>query len=248
MKYLISLSLLSLSLFVVACGVDPSLEGGASTDEAIVGGSTFSGLPAIGALLIQSADGEELCTATLIAPRKVVTAGHCSAGVAAADATFVIGTNVDQPQYTLKVASIQAHPSYNDSTIANDIGLVTLAEDAPSSITPLPLLASMDQSYIGKPFFFVGYGVTNGTTQTGDGLKRAVSMAVSKIKSTQFQYNTPGKNTCNGDSGGPALYQSGGTYYIAGVTSYGDAGCKQYGVDTRVDTYLSFLGVAGTNP
>ena len=35
---------------------------------------------------------------------------------------------------------------------------------------------------------------------------------------------------------------------MAGVTSYGDANCTQYGVDTRVDPYKSFIGIATGTP
>jgi hypothetical protein len=57
-----------------------------------------------------------------------------------------------------------------------------------------------------------------------------------------------GKNTCNGDSGGPAFAEVGGELLLAGVTSYGDPSCTQYGVDTRVDVYASFLDVTAPMP
>ena len=90
---------------------------------------------------------------------------------------------------------------------------------------------------------FVGYGVSNGFSQTGAGTKRFVNMAISQVGATQFSYAVPNKNTCNGDSGGPAFAQVGGELLLAGVTSYGDANCVQYGVDTRADVYVDFLGV-----
>ena len=70
---------------------------------------------------------------------------------------------------------------------------------------------------------------------------------------TQFSYREPGQNTCNGDSGGPAFADNGnGELLVAGVTSYGDFGCHDFGVDTRVDAYLDFLdiqdGGTGENP
>ena len=35
---------------------------------------------------------------------------------------------------------------------------------------------------------------------------------------------------------------------VAGVTSYGDRTCSSYGVNTRADVYLDFLGVPGGSP
>ena len=100
----------------------------------------------------------------------------------------------------------------------------------------------MSASWVGKNLVFVGYGVSNGQTQTGSGVKRVVSIPVSQVAATQFAYQTPGRNTCNGDSGGPAFAtDASGNLTVAGVTSYGDRGCTQYGVDTRVDAYRSFI-------
>jgi secreted trypsin-like serine protease len=254
MNRIASLSLVAVSsLFVAACSPDqqtaseePALEAqpATATGARIVGGSLFADLPAVGALTYE---GQEHCTATLIAPRKLVTAAHCVLGFLPSHMQFVIGADMSKPEATLRVASLQAHPLYDPNAINNDIAIVTLAEDAP--VQPLAVLDKMDSTYVGKSLLFVGYGVTDGYAQTGEGMKRAVWMDVSKLSPSQFQYNDTTRNTCNGDSGGPAFYRdSAGTYFVAGVTSYGDAHCTQYGVDTRADKYLSFLGVSGEKP
>jgi hypothetical protein len=210
----------------------------------IVGGSIYEGMPAVGALAY---NGSMHCTGTLVTPRKVVTAGHCVSGFSASKMQFVIGNSLSQAQYVLNVASIEAHPGYNGSSITNDIGLVTLTQDAP--VAPMGIVRSMDSSWVGKSLFFVGYGVDNGYNQTGSGIKRAVWMAISSLASTSFRYDSANKNTCNGDSGGPAFVQdANGDYLVAGVTSYGDYYCTSYGVDTRVDAYLDFLGISGEDP
>ncbi len=229
---------------LAACGVEgASIDGeplGQSGRE-IVGGSSYAGLPAVGAILV---DGQPWCTGTLIGVRKVLTAAHCLEDVSASQMEFALGTNASNPDTVLPVASIKANPSYNSYSITNDIGYLTLGADA--AVAPLPVVASMTSSWVGTPLFFVGYGVTNGYNQSGAGKKRAVWMSISSVNSTQFEYNDTGKNTCNGDSGGPAFYKDpAGNYLVAGVTSYGDANCAQYGVDTRVDAFLSFLGITG---
>ncbi|HOX44304.1 MAG TPA: trypsin-like serine protease [Myxococcota bacterium] len=214
-----------------------------STQESrIVGGSTYDGLPAVGALVY---NGQAHCTGTLIAPRKVLTAGHCVSGFSASKMQFVIGPDIWSPQATIRASALQAHPNYNPNTIANDIGLVTLASDAP--VAPMAVLDQMDSSWVGTDLFFVGYGVDNGNNQSGAGTKRAVWMRISRVEATNFRYEDAGKNTCNGDSGGPAFFRDAdNNYIVVGVTSYGDAYCTQYGVDTRADAYLAFLGVSGT--
>ncbi len=206
----------------------------------IIGGSTFSGLPAVGAL---TENGQAFCTGTVIGPRKVVTAAHCLDGISAGSIRFTLGANVSQPTAVLRVASVQKHPSYDAYNIRNDIGVLTLSQDAP--VEPMPVVTAMDSSWVGRDLFFVGYGVSNGYTQTGAGIKRAVWMKISRVDATTFRYDEPKKNTCSGDSGGPAFYRDAqGNFFVAGVTSYGDERCVVYGVDTRIDTYLSFLGLS----
>ena len=211
--------------------------------EGIVGGTTTNGYPAVGAL---TRFGSTHCTGTLISARRVVTAAHCVVGVSAGSLRFVLGATVSQPEHTLRVASLRQHPSYNGGSLNNDIGYVDLVQDAP--VAAMPILESMDSSWRGRDLAFVGFGANNGFSQTGFGRKRVVTMPIA-VGATQFSYNTQGKNTCNGDSGGPAFANVGGTHHIAGVTSYGDANCVDFGVDTRVDVYTDFLGVdAGVPP
>jgi len=245
-------NILALSVFALAlgaCGSAPEASTVTAPTAAhvtgqnrIVGGTAFSEIPGTGALLL---NGQMHCSATLITKRTIVTAGHCVFGYAASAMTFVIGPNIKKPSYTLKVKSITAHPQYDEQNISNDIGLVELEKDAP--VEPLPVLASLDDTFVGSSLLFVGYGVTNGYTQTGDGEKRAVSIKLSKVNAQTFRYDDPRLNTCNGDSGGPAFYKDeAGKYFIVGVTSYGDAYCTKYGVDTRVDIYKTFLGLDGS--
>lgn len=237
------------SMLAGACGNDQGsdqnlTETPASATDRIVGGEDFSELPAVGALMY---NGEQHCTGTLIGPRTVLTAAHCVVNVSASKMRFAIGPKAYSPQYSLRVASVKAHSKYDSYAITNDIGIVTLSADAP--VDPMPVLLNMDNSYVGKSLFFVGYGVNNGMTQSGAGKKRAVWMKVSRVDSTTFRYDDAARNTCNGDSGGPAFVRDqAGAYFVAGVTSYGDYYCTQYGVDTRVDAYLSFLGVNGSEP
>ena len=245
-------ALLSATSFLTACAAD--LRSGAADGseketgadpftvaEKIVGGQVESGYPAVGALL--TADGG-LCTGTLIAARWVVTAAHCLEG-GVGGAVFALGNDVDQPLRTIKVTSGRAHPQYDAENIANDIAVVRLASDA--GVAPMPLASALDEAE-GSALTFVGFGITSGSG-SNSGIKRSVEMPLAQLDATTFSYGIRGKNTCSGDSGGPAFIAQGGQLAIAGVTSYGDPGCRAYGVDTRVDVYAPWInGVTGASP
>jgi uncharacterized membrane protein YgcG len=100
--------------------------------------------------------------------------------------------------------------------------------------------------FIGPRFTFVGYG------DDGKGnfnLRRIVTLPIATIgpasvglatgtgpiDKTAFFFAVPGKNTCNGDSGGPAFVVRSRVERLAGVTSSGDADCKIDGSDARSD-------------
>ncbi len=237
------LSVFAISL-IAACGpseyADRYVE---RSEDTIVGGNTFVGLPAVGTLLY---DGNQHCTATVIGKRTVLTAGHCVDGFSASRMQFGIGPSLSNLEAVIDVASLRRHPNYDAQSISNDIATVELASDAP--VEPMPVAQALSDADVGADFLFVGYGLSNGLQGTGAGTKRAVWIEIGELGDTQFSYSDAGKNTCNGDSGGPAFVERNGELQVAGVTSYGDYSCTQYGVDTRVDAFLDFVGGAADAP
>jgi secreted trypsin-like serine protease len=209
----------------------------------IIGGSVYNGIPAVGAVFY---GGDINCTGTIIASHTVLTAAHCIDGYDPKAMNFVTGTEVLAPGAThYAIVAGKIHEQYNPAGmvqggISNDIGVLYLAQAFPGASVPLPTSDLGPTLQAGK-LGFIGYGYTLPYQGGVLGEKRIVQMSVKSVDPTTFTYSDPGLNTCNGDSGGPALKYLPNGYVLAGLTSWGDSPCAQFGVDTRVDAYEAWL-------
>jgi secreted trypsin-like serine protease len=208
------------------------------------------------------------CTGTLIAPDVVLTAGHCAtkgngAAMSASDVRVFFGSASDDPSGMLvAVSEVARHPSYSNATLVNDIALLRLAAAAPGGVAPIdPLPASLafDAGDIGTTLDFVGFGYSDlAKTELGVKLHNTIPLGAlgcpqavypacpaNAPTATQFSYSQSDagevEGPCNGDSGGPAFVTYSGHTYVAGVTSYGDVACDDYGVSTNVAGFESFI-------
>jgi MYXO-CTERM domain-containing protein len=195
--------------------------------------------------LVYTAHGtmQQFCSGTVIAPRWVLTAGHCymETGFPPDQTKIFVGQTVGSGGQTIQIASAYVHPNYSldkDNIPVNDICVVELTQDAPVAAmawqrTPLATI-------IGQTVTLVGYGVTDAQMQTGNGTRRLVDEQVSDQDPMYLFYGGGTSGTCQGDSGGPMLAHD-GTETIVGVTSAGDESCVQLGINTRVDPYADFI-------
>jgi secreted trypsin-like serine protease len=91
----------------------------------------------------------------------------------------------------------------------------------------------------------VGYG-TSSHQNTGSGTKRTATTTIVDYDNVVVLIGTSSRQTCHGDSGGPALQTLNGKETVIGVTSYGmdrSSGqvCYGGGYDTRIDRYADFI-------
>jgi len=242
MKKLIGLCALSA---LAGCAQPVAAEGSDSSN--IIGGQKTSSYPAVMALFagdIRSGSGA-LCTASVIAPKVLLTAAHCvSADEVGTDAQFLVLTGSDirkSPGSEIAVAAVMHDAAFNTSDVegGHDIGAVILSD--PLDVTPLPINRTNPVSLAGHTVRLVGYGVNDGETQTGAGVKRAATTTLRAVDPKLIFLGDATHDTCQGDSGGPALATIDGRETIVGVTSFGDAGCSRGGYDTRVDLYGGFI-------
>ena len=211
-------------------------------EAAIVGGTLTTGDPAV--IGIGTKEGNsyfQFCSGTLIGSKTVLTAAHCiNAEGRNADYYVLFGPHAEQPTSTMHVKTQTKHPQYNGDI--NDFGVLQL-DSAVIGVTPIEANpVPMTQSMIGQNVRHVGYGITAGNLDDS-GTKREVTFPLRQITAQTIESGATGKQTCSGDSGGPALMVTAGSAVerVVGVVSYGDEECLQQGVDGRVDYGLSWV-------
>jgi len=155
------------------------------------------------------------------------------------------------------VTEVHVYPGYDDREIVGDLALLRLPGDVASheGVTPVRELANVDgitNSDAGTMVDLVGFGLTesdggNTRLHVMEELGGLVDAAVARQVWTD---QSDGTGTCSGDSGGPLMIQRPGGWRVAGLTSYGDADCMDYGVYTDVDYYESWITsvISGESP
>ena len=195
-----------------------------------------------GVVFIYSSSGE-ICTGSVIAPRLVLTAGHCVDGRNA----YVVGTaaryDVSDAKATLPsvvdVDSFVRHPDYDDRVTPHihDVAVLKVASDVG---TPLPYHAGAPEAaWIGQPLRLVGYGRTS-PVSSDYGTRRQVDTQITSYDDTELVI-TNGKQGCPGDSGGPAFMTIDGVETIVGTSTASTADCKTTGYYERIDGDVAFL-------
>ncbi|MCP4804504.1 MAG: serine protease [Proteobacteria bacterium] len=207
--------------------------------------------PATVALLY---NGYTNCTATLIAPDLLLTAGHC----VDEDVTEVhFGVDHADPDQVVAVAELLPHPDHDDGL---DIGLIWLAEPVDVSTPQLMLGCAVGYLVDGTDAQIVGYG----NTETDGGGPNSKQLET-PVTVTDANCDTPGAgcrdaagvdseliaggdghDSCSGDSGGPLyLWGQDGVPYLAGITSRADYNgirtCGDGGIYVRVDAVAAWV-------
>lgn len=238
----------SLLLVVLGCmeTSEPKSEPIEVVSDHIIGGKPDKGHPAVGALLMK--DGS-LCTGTVISKRAVLTAAHCVADTEAE--YFMLGRDAFEDSEGVSVAKTIVHPEYstheeNGVAIAwHDLAVVRLADDV--DVKPMNISDSPPKEK--DKITFVGFGQISVDGEEY-GKKFKVSTNISEVWSHGFwNFTDPKhpKNTCFGDSGGPALIKRGQEEQIIGIVSSGDPSCSESGYSIRVDTEIDFIFKAVTS-
>src|SRR6185369_11207571 len=129
------------------------------------------------------------------------------------------------------VASVRVPDGFDAATGAGDVAVVELAEPRPS-LRPLPLLEAGAALPVGSPLRLVGFGVAEAAPLYA---RRSGAAVLLDASAGDLTYGAAPSMSCAGDSGGPVLAVVGGVEVLAGVTSRGDAACRDSGIAVRAD-------------
>lgn len=167
---------------------------------------------------------QSTCTASLITPRILLTAAHCTeeyikyglpeTAINQFGAAFFTDEVGGSNQTTVGFEEFRNHPRYSggQTSIRNDVGVVVLREKVKGvrpvwfRTEPLRAKEALDAKVIS-----VGYGITSSASQNSSGVKRFANLVVDDIDD-QFLYslastNPNESNVCSGDSGGPQYHR-----------------------------------------
>lgn len=228
-------------LLLLALGCGPRLKPASGSRSApVVSGDKDTDTLSVVAILQY---GIYACSATLIAPRVIVTAAHCLRPSVPDDAlTVAFGDDVDTSPAVVAVAGRLVHPGWTGSG-GNDIAMLLLEFDAPVPPAPFNTAPLTLGRTFGKTVRLVGYGYDDGQAHTGAGIRRSGNAKVILIRRTVFNTLRWAGTACFGDSGGAAFLREdpSGPELLVGVTRYADPGCALGNAFTRVDAYADFI-------
>jgi secreted trypsin-like serine protease len=193
------------------------------------------------------------CTATLVAPRWILTAAHCvyPNSVQGSRPGHKL-TLIDQ---TITISSIHYHPGFTqeEGVTKHDIALIELSEPS-FSILPTPFYEGNNE--LGEVLKLAGYGVIgDGLLDIYDrcfpcdlrGADNVVEAANDHLISFRFDQPIDGNSLplegvgAGGDSGGPAFIETETGRYVAGVSSFGSRNYNEFDNYTRVSQELNWL-------
>jgi secreted trypsin-like serine protease len=211
------------------------------------------------------------CTGTVVAPRVVLTAGHCVEDIESSSivepqliavATGVSNLTKIQPPQVSKVERVLAYPGFDPTQLHGDAGLLILS--APVAAPPIALATGADAALYdpGDQLTVAGWGIDNRATGHAPNQLQAAIVPIEEASRCKegtrrfYPFFDPSRQvcaldsphfhitTCHGDSGGPAIAtRTDGTQVELGVTSLGDGSCNPSSpaVFTRVDQISSWV-------
>jgi V8-like Glu-specific endopeptidase len=211
------------------------------------------------------------CTGTVVAPRVVLTAGHCVEDLESSSITepkaIAVATGISNLEHipadkVSPVTQVLAYPGFNPTKLHGDAGLLILA--APVEAPPIALATAAEGSLYepGHRLTIAGWGVDDRLTGHAPNQLQTAQVPIEQGSRCQrgvrrfYPFFDPERQlctldtpqlkitTCHGDSGGPAIARrADGSMVEVGITSLGDGTCNPTSpaVFTRTDRISTWV-------
>ena len=228
---------------VLLAGCPAAPQATAERFSGIIGGEETTEWPEVVAPIL--AEGTILCTGSLIAPDVVLTAAHCGETGVPGDLVY-FGSSLFEEGDLVEITSIEIHPDYDGEDPRHDLAILFLDEE--TDVTPVRLdTRAVDSSWTGTTLHAVGFGNADSYTGKTGGIKRETDVDVSSVDTYILYHETPGQNTCSGDSGGPLFAEDDEGWaqvavasFVYPIDTYEDY-CSGGGGNVRLDKHLAWI-------
>jgi V8-like Glu-specific endopeptidase len=202
--------------------------------DSIINGAAYDGDPATVYLMT---DGRFMCTASLIAPRVVLTARHCieHSGARTPASRLSVGTGPQANGSVVYARVTEVRTTSGNMFDGNDIAVLLL--DRAGALTPYAW--SRTAPTVGEEVVGIGYGQTDGSRRgMPAGRKFRGTGSIGRVLAKEVYTARP--LPCYGDSGGPLFNRAG---RVIGVVSRGTASTCEGGVGvyTRTDAHAALI-------
>ncbi|KAL5284191.1 hypothetical protein ACFFRR_006455 [Megaselia abdita] len=198
------------------------------------------------------------CGGSIIDKNWIVTAAHCTIGMAGA--YVIVGmVQVDNKTQGTKYVSdkLVTNENFDHATLENDVALLHFPQDIQfnENVAPINLPTDKNEDLVGKKFIVSGYGHLGRDKPKANTLQYTELSVLDDSKCEKI-YNHEkfdgtkicakgegGKSTCGGDSGGPLAKYEKDNKTLMGLVSFGKGSCEGHNPEgfTKVVEYTDWI-------